>query len=324
MKLHFLFLFMLWSGLLLGQETVLYGVVLDQSPLGNPLPNVTISVSGRSFVTTDQGEFMLPLTGFKEGQFVNLILYRKDLGTNEEKVPIRTDSKSNPYVIKIDGSSSILITGTITDKKNGKAIENAEVTILSSYYVREPPVAKTDKFGTFKLYLNRNSLTRIVDYIELIVRSPERKYRQFNEALNISAPVKIELEKRRVEPQRYQLPATYNGSVYLEIVHLRNGNLVTVNISNRIRIGEWVGYTGPNGKNSGVGGITLENFNIVRHLPHAAVLYRFSNQDEWKFCGEKLEFTAQSSGVITLELMINDNDKTDNEGAFDVEVIVED
>ena len=98
------------------------------------------------------------------------------------------------------------------------------------------------------------------------------------------------------------------------------GNVIWVAASGGIVVGSYVGSVGPEGTDSGVFGLSLDAYDIVPEFAHGALLCKVDTESQWRECGDELIFQARSNGCLQFD--INDNDKANNRGAFDVEVFI--
>lgn len=98
------------------------------------------------------------------------------------------------------------------------------------------------------------------------------------------------------------------------------GDNVNVTASNFVTVGEFLGDVTADGRTTGLFGLSIEQYNIIRNLPHGSLMCRVGSVTDWELCGTRREFTAQAAGCLEFE--INDNDKTDNSGVFSVTVSV--
>ncbi|MBB3971340.1 NfeD family protein [Mucilaginibacter phyllosphaerae] len=96
------------------------------------------------------------------------------------------------------------------------------------------------------------------------------------------------------------------------------GDKINITATGSISVGPVVGHSGPNGKESGVGSFSLEDYNIVPAYRHAALMYKLSEEDEWTECGDNFSFEADKDGSLIFQ--INDNAQSNNSGAYKVTV----
>jgi len=110
------------------------------------------------------------------------------------------------------------------------------------------------------------------------------------------------------------------------------GDVVTVEATGSIKVGYLLGSVNPEGTDAGFLGFPLGDvFNIVPTIPHAALMCRVTGDEMWRQCAvrepsivdlllfwepRKVVFTVPSSGC--LEFDINDTEKENNSGIFNV------
>ncbi|MEL7003340.1 MAG: serine protease [Bacteroidota bacterium] len=117
---------------------------------------------------------------------------------------------------------------------------------------------------------------------------------------------------------------TTPGETYhLDVI---KGDKIIIEVEGSITLGEWVGMGGPEGKKSGVFGMSLASYNLIRSFPHGSVLVGGlpgQESNEYKFCGKKLQVDIYRDQTLNLKFLINDKDRTDNNGFFDVKIYVD-
>ncbi|GAB4577801.1 MAG: hypothetical protein Fur0022_05330 [Anaerolineales bacterium] len=114
-------------------------------------------------------------------------------------------------------------------------------------------------------------------------------------------------------------PAVYSLQIQeptLTEIHVEPGDYVWITASGNVTLGMFAGSTGPAGTSS----MLLSGYSTVPDLPHGALLCRVKGDKEWQYCGAELEFQPSRKGV--LELTVNDEDRGNNIGAFQVQVVV--
>ena len=95
-------------------------------------------------------------------------------------------------------------------------------------------------------------------------------------------------------------------------VCVKEGERLVVEASGAVRLGFFAGSGGPNG-------IGLDDgYDIVTPYPHGALLCKVDGEAAWRYCGESYAFTARADGCLLFE--VNDNDKSNNAGAFELTV----
>lgn len=98
-------------------------------------------------------------------------------------------------------------------------------------------------------------------------------------------------------------------------IQVRPEDYVWVMADGEIVLGFFAGSTGPGGKDSQL----LSDYSTVPALPHGALLCRVKG-GEWELCGWEAEFRPSASGA--LEFTVNDDDRSNNSGAFAVQVVI--
>jgi Na+-translocating ferredoxin:NAD+ oxidoreductase RnfE subunit len=104
-------------------------------------------------------------------------------------------------------------------------------------------------------------------------------------------------------------------------IHLRVGDKVLIQATGTISAGANIGPSGPEGKISGgLFGFPLTQYNIVKEYPHAALMFKYADVNAWVNCGREYNFTADRDGFLIFE--VNDNEKENNEGTYQVDIKV--
>lgn len=126
---------------------------------------------------------------------------------------------------------------------------------------------------------------------------------------NITEPIPRDVEVREVKINEKSR------------INVKKGERVVLIADGSIKIGQWAGYSGPEGKtNGGMIGAPLDSYNIISTFPHAALLYRFKGDREWNLCGNGVEFTAERDGF--LEFLVNDRETFNNHGSYQLKIEV--
>lgn len=100
-------------------------------------------------------------------------------------------------------------------------------------------------------------------------------------------------------------------------IKLEKDDQAMISAEGQIRLGPFAGVAGP----EGVPGFT--SYNILNDDRHGALFARIRDDDDdekWKRIGKEGTLTAKHTGV--LELLVNDNDPSNNQGSFNVTVQV--
>ncbi len=104
-------------------------------------------------------------------------------------------------------------------------------------------------------------------------------------------------------------------------VYIKKGDKVLVTATGTINTGANVGPSGPEGKISGgLFGFPLNQYNVVSEYPHAALMLRYTKNDSWINCGREYSFTSEKNGFLEFE--VNDIEKNNNKGSYQVDIKV--
>ncbi|MGI4736637.1 MAG: hypothetical protein ACRYG7_15800 [Janthinobacterium lividum] len=103
-------------------------------------------------------------------------------------------------------------------------------------------------------------------------------------------------------------------------ISVAKGQRVVISAVGSISVGSFVGISGPDGRESGVLGLPLTQYNIAKNFKHAALLYKIGENSSWSYCGGNCDFIAEQSG--TLIFNINDIDTSNNEGRYQITIKV--
>lgn len=119
-------------------------------------------------------------------------------------------------------------------------------------------------------------------------------------------------------------PAVYEAWTVNDMVTtnicVQKGDTVSVSANGGITVGQNLGSVGPEGKDEGILGLPLDQYDIYPEFSHGALLCKLDTEERWMECGTALEFQAQLDGCLQFE--VNDNEKVNNSGAFSVTVVV--
>jgi hypothetical protein len=227
------------------------------------------------------------------------------------------------YDIDITENTKLALNGTVKDKKTGKLIKGIKVTALIQNLDTDPPSGITNDQGIFKIIIRKNDIN-IYQAIELVFTDVDGgKYRDAKEIVFINKiqTVDIEMEECMDCGSRSEMKIRRDTTTKIRI---EAGDLVTIRANGTMRVGSFVGTSGPEGRTNGVLGLSLEAYNQddFKHLNHAALLYRFGKDDTWKAYEKDKEMKYQSGSDGYLEFKINDKIQSDNSGFYQVEIIV--
>jgi Matrixin len=163
----------------------------------------------------------------------------------------------------------------------GIATSKNPQSVMYPYQVNEKNVLdKTDSIDVNRLY-------------PLVCKDADFRFLPFTTKLNNYALFKIRLDKQ---------------------------GIIKISATGQIRVGLWLGFSTPDGLDKGLFNFPIGGYNIYPEYNHAAILYRYNNQINWKVCGSYIEFPTDGSEYLELYLDLNDKDKTDNSGFYDVTV----
>lgn len=101
------------------------------------------------------------------------------------------------------------------------------------------------------------------------------------------------------------------------------GTRVSITASGSISFGPNIREAGPAGKDSFKTLLPIavpidKQYYIERSFPFGALMCRFDYAGKWEYCSTSRTITAEKKGCLTFE--VNDNDKSDNQGAYRVNV----
>ncbi|MDX1911533.1 MAG: hypothetical protein SFV22_08620 [Saprospiraceae bacterium] len=99
-------------------------------------------------------------------------------------------------------------------------------------------------------------------------------------------------------------------------IELRAGDRVQIKATGSIRVGAFLGHSGP----EGIQCYMCERYNIVKQFKHGSLMFKRSGLSSWEYCGQSRVFTVASPGELSFE--INDNEQGNNIGYYVVEIQV--
>ncbi|MBD2751856.1 matrixin family metalloprotease [Spirosoma validum] len=190
--------------------------------------------------------------------------------------------------------------------------------------------------GTYTILLsngfnwNTNTLTRAVAYhagLLLGVSTSDDMNSLMspvlqNQIARASKADSIAVNRLYVSPCAGYLPIALqvSGPVTKTIKFDKQGT-VLVTASGQINVGNFVGVSPPEGKTEGgVLGLSLADYSIVPTMFHAALMYKLNDEANWRYCGKECSFSTGPTQSVNLTFGVNDNNLTDNTGAYDVKV----
>jgi hypothetical protein len=117
------------------------------------------------------------------------------------------------------------------------------------------------------------------------------------------------------------IPKSINGTVLTvkgPIVTLpkmiKKGNKIAINASGRVKLGDWVGYSTPEGIEG------YQNYNKIEGFKPGSLLAKIGDTGKWFFVGNSKTFIAEQDGK--LQFIVNDADYSNNSGGYDIEIII--
>lgn len=160
-----------------------------------------------------------------------------------------------------------------------------------SYFVMNETDGKT------KIYSSFNGRFQII-------LAKEGKYWRFS----VSEKLKQDINFARIVKPNIIKVSSYSN--YTRIF-VKMGNTLTLKASGSIVLGPWAGSTGPEGIDG------FEAYNFVQGFKQGSLLGKIGDSGEWFLVGNGQTITCEISG--DLQLVVNDNDPSNNSGYFDVE-----
>ena len=283
---------------------------------GQPVKGLTLITYFHTTTTDDYGRYALSFDGCPNclpGNKISISTNHEELGASEQICTI-----SNDYVFDfsiIRNPSWKLITGTVRNTTQNKdPLPGIDVFVMGLDYELSP--VKTNNFGEFKIYIPKSILPD-KNAVLLQASDSTRKYKPKHadpEYFNINAYAIIQMEPS--EAHRIVVRGFTRTTVCV-----KKGDAISIEADGSIKVGSFVGSSDPDGRSSGVLGLSLESYNIVSRFNHAVLMYRFTGEDEWKVAGKRKRFIAPRDGCIEFE--VNDNSQGDNSGYYEVEVSIQ-
>ncbi|QDK77742.1 hypothetical protein EXU85_03675 [Spirosoma sp. KCTC 42546] len=285
---------------------------------GTNLPVMAIKVFTDFNVTTTDalGRFELDLSSCKActvGQRIALGTYNDDFGFFQKDVVI--DRNLSIGTLSIPRNPNITgIMGIVKDVKTKKAIRNIKVRIGIDGNPNVRDEVKTDDFGMYNFRLRKDKVGNI-KYVTIFFEDETGLHMPKHETKNIATHIETSLDPNESPAIEIEIKGYEKTQI-----KVYPGNLIRIKASGNIRLGSFVGSTDPDGIASGIAGFSLEGYNINRNIKHGALLYRITGDNDWKFSGKDIEFTAQKEGYI--EFQVNDREQGNNSGLYKAKVIV--
>ena len=286
-----------------------------------PIKYASVSIPGVGVATSDDnGTFAIGLsqcTNCSVGKTLKIYV-NSDYGYGESEYTIPQDPNLHNCEIAVSSNQKISLNGIVSDKKSGVLLKGIRATAIIQNYPLVAP-AITDDNGSFNIIIRKEGLPEL-QAVQLTFADDKNKFQSAEKVVFINKfePIKIQLEECQDCGSRDTI------KVYGNItsgIHVENGDLVNIKASGSIRVGAWVGNSGPEGISRGVGNISLAQYCYFPNFNHGALLYRIGS-DEWKcyLAGTDNNFISPQSGNI--EFAVNDNDQGNNSGYYTVVVNV--
>lgn len=328
MKTLPLVLIILLNSTFLFSQHKIVGIIYEKSLSGSkkPIPRgASVFIPGVSSSTTDdKGYYSLDLSQCKEckaGTAVKIYVNSK-IGYAEKEFVIPFNPALKPFDIEIQENGKLILNGAVRDKKTGKLLKGIKVNVLIQNGPTVPAVI-TNENGVFQVIIRMDGVTNMQAIQLFFLDEDNSKYKDMEKVVFINQyePVKVEMEECTDCGARFNLDININIRSNIKV---EPGDEVIIRASGIIKVGTWVGTSGPGGieGNKGVLGVSLSDYNYFPNWNHGALVYRFGENDDWKYYDNKKEnrYSVQTSGYI--EFRINDKQQSDNSGAYQVEVIV--
>ncbi|MGB8193672.1 MAG: toll/interleukin-1 receptor domain-containing protein, partial [Chitinophagaceae bacterium] len=281
---------------------------------GRPVPALAVYTSFATDTTDSYGRYKISLDNCPEcvpGYPVKIYTINTEAGSSQQEYTINKDYKFDFTISRGD----IVINGMVESVGvSNTALQEIEVSVVAEGIEVQP--VKTDRSGIFRLPVSRGLLTN-TNAIRLQVHDPAGRYKPLRlepDFFNITSFAVIKMQQS--EAVKIAVEGYTPTSICID-----KGDIVNIEADGNIRVGANIGNADPDGRNSGMLGMSLEQYNIVRNLNHAALLYKLDGDANWKLAGKRKRFVATHNGCI--EFQVNDNTQSDNYGSYTVEVSVQ-
>lgn len=314
-----LIVLVMFFSLKLHSQNVLYGILKDQDS-GALIKDARIWVQGGPVweSTTNDGEFKLNLDigGFYGvGEKIEILINHQYYGFHKIRIPITIDKRCE---ISIMQSNIIQIMGTVVDATSLQPVQGIDISLMNENGFNpnmNMPKTKSDDSGNFSVYLRRD-IVGSAQYFVATLNDAKGRYKFISKLIKPATHTMIHIERGNYKTKNLKVNS------YTQAIKVSLGDRITINANGSIKVGQWVGSSKPEGRDAGVFNLPIDEWSVYREYPHAALLYKYSWESDWHFCGEKTEdITAQNDGY--LEFMINDAKLDDNDGAYDVAIRVQ-
>lgn len=281
---------------------------------GQPVAGIVVYTSFATIQTDNLGRYSLPLAGCpscKPGYVFSIFTKHKEYGSSEKPYTINNDYRYDFEIIR----GTMMINGQVQNTGiNPGLLSGIQVKIMAGDIETDPVV--TNSFGEFRIPVSREMLKN-KNAVLLQVKDPAGKYKPLRLEPELYSTERFNIIK--MEPSN-AIEMDVNSFMRTRIC-VKQGDLVTIEAEGQIRVGAMVGNSDPDGRATGVFGMSLESYNIVSNFNHAALLYRFEGEKEWRLAGKKKQFAAGRDGCI--EFQVNDNIQDDNVGSYSVKITVQ-
>lgn len=314
----------------IAQSGKIVGIVFEQEQGGERKPiaaGASVFVPGVASTTTDyRGYYSIDLSQCRActpGAAVRVCVKAKT-GYSESEFVIPLGSGLHPFNIIINHTSRLVLVGVVRSRRTGKFLKGIRVSVLLQHYEGTIPVAFTDEKGAFQLVLSRDGIAN-VQAIKLSLSDDKKKYKDRTETVFINPidPITVDMDEVEAGGLRTSVSTSLAvGRPILSKIYVQRGDVVQIHAEGVMRLGQRVGNSGPGGISAGVLGFSLIGYNIFPNWNHGVLVYRFGEEDAWKYYdyNSKNEYAAHSAGFI--EFNINDRQQGDNAGAYEVTVTI--
>lgn len=325
--------FILLSSRVSAQLTTLSGrlrYINNQAVAGATVYVALESTSG-SVITDSNGAFRLGVfkNVYPPGARIILIVKIKELNqlTNREETYDYEIEETVPASYAFDRSIMIdkrqsrkIVFGTVMNRDH-EALAGIKIFLKSDNLDARSLSEETDQSGYFRFSIPKSIVLSEFEHAGIQTVDLSGKYRSFSNIVDVRGTVSVTLEKdsRNASHLEYSVP----GLTRVTLERIRQGDKVRISTDGSIRVGQFVGNSTPEGKTSGVLGLSLEQYNIVPSFPHGALMYRFATDNKWRLCGRGFDFVSASNGPLDIIFQVNDNDQANNSGSYTVRVLVE-
>ena len=304
----------------------LVGTLVDEERAGAPIAMADISILGHGVYgsTNSDGTFEIDLqncSGCTPGEEVLFIIKHPEYGFHEIRHTLGSNMRAQ---LGIRPNNIVGIYGHVYDEESKASVSGVTVTYaLSNQRNAQRPVeVTTDEYGRFTIVLRKEKVGEL-EFVEIICRDGKGRYKDYRDLMDVRAALAIPLEKGS-EQHPFKVGRFENTGLKIS-----KGDYVIITARGSIRIGPFAGSSSPRGRESGVGGLSLESYNVFMEFPHAALLYKIDDDGNpetdfdsgWAFSGDNVEFTSQEDGYLMF--LVNDREYQNNAGNYDVRVRIE-